>query len=493
MKQIILAAFFISLFYLSAPAQNAEVLWDTDLQNKDNFSSQLLGRDNAENAFYFLRSENNGYFLQKFDADNRKISETQINTSSLKELGGTTLSIHKIIMLKDRFVALLSCHDKKTSVVKAYLQDISFNAELLSTIKLIKQLKASDAVSFHLDHSPDSSTVVVGVVISKERKADKNSFAISIYDKRLNEVYAREVSVSQEENINYKYVTARTIAIDNAGEVYILGSKVKNAYKIELALWYLNKTSDQLSAVTFELKNETIKSSSIIINSLGEAAFSGFYAEPNEVFNHHTGYFYGIVNGRNQTVDNLKITAIPQNVQNPPYSYDALMPDCIALLKKDGGQVWILEYKWYKNDNAHYGDLFVLNIDKEGALNYCIALPKNQTKIYGGLRSSDYTTYYSYFPMFDNTTNTLSIIFNDSEKNVANTTSKAAQLLAINKRVLAAIAINDRGNVSKKPVKVPVPDDTIFCAGLAMQITDKEAVALGLKDNNVWLGRLILE
>ena len=493
MKRPILLLLFISLYSLSSPAQNAEVLWDTDLQNKDAYSSQMLGRDNATDAFYLLRSQADGYYLQKFDADNRKIFDTPINMSSLKEAGGTMISVHKIIMLKDRFAALMSSYNKKTSVAKAYVQDISFDGELLSTIKPIGDVHSNDIVSFYLESSPDSNTIVACVAVAKQKKADKNNFAIRIYNKRLNEIYSRDVSVSQEENMNYKYITTRTVLIDNAGEVYVLGSKVKSAYKKELCLWYLDATSDQLRPVNLGLKNETIKTSSIITNSFGETVFSGFYNEPNEVFNHHTGYFYGIVNGKNGTVDNIKMTAIPQDAQSPPFSYDALMPECTALLKKDGGQVWVLEYQWYKNDDAHYGDMFVLNIDRDGALVYCVALPKSQVKLYGGLRSSDYTIYYSYLPMFDNSTNTLSLIFNDSQKNSANTSSRPSQLLTINNRVLVVIAIDDKGNVSKRPVRLPANDDTIFCPGQAMQITDNESVALGIRGNNFWLGRLILE
>lgn len=129
---------------------------------------------------------------------------------------------------------------------------------------------------------------------------------------------------------------------------------------------------------------------------------------------------------------------------------------------------------------------------ERGSLTYSIAIPKNQTKLYGAFRSKDFTTYYSYLPLYDNATNTLTLIFNDSEKNSANI-QNSVQLLAINNRVSVAVTIDHNGNASKKPVKIPTNDDTILCTGLALQVSDKESVVLGLRDNNMWVGRLILE
>ena len=483
-----------------------EILSSSYLQDEKDFFTQPLGRDYLTGAFYCYSKVNQDLFIQKFDAENKLIQSKKINFSSLKESVGNNCFINKAIMLKDRFVFLLiflpNSKLNNSVISKMYIQDVSFEGNLLSPIRAIQEVRVDAEVSMHLSSSPDTTSIILCTAIPGKKKTDKNIFTFRIYSNTMEEVYSKELTISDDLNTTYGKIVIENVLITNSKEVYLLGTKNTNQQIRSCALFYLDRNSNQFQPIKLEginplligLSHEHISEYRIANNSKGGISFMGLYEGPSEKNHYYTGYFYGTINSTNLSVDDLKKIAIPMDKQNPPYSTDLYLPELRIISKKDGGYLLILEYKWYKSNNAHYGDILVLNLSADGSLIYCTEVFKNQTKAFGAIIGGEYTLYYSYIPLFNSSTNMLSLIFYDTAKNSTRTDDDSSfPLLGIKNGILVSLEINEKGLQRKKIVALPDNDTTILSTIFYTQDEDKEAIVFGVKEDKVFLGKVISE
>jgi hypothetical protein len=490
MKRIFLYLIFIGFINLNLPAQSFELQWeDSPLQDKNKNEPAIVGKDPLTNAFYLMDKQNGDYILTKVDDQNAKVFDKKINFENIKEIKGNKFSIFKVVMLKDRFLAILFVNDKSTSISKILIQGISFEGECIGELKSIYEVAFKTKLNCVVSRSPDSNRVAVCIGIFKQPEINENKLILNVYNYKLEEIMSKKLLFSEEENNNYKKISIYKILLTNSNQVVLLGQKLKR--KTSEAWWIVEEASDNLIPIKFDSKGNKLKISSILINKLDEIEFIGFYKGPKDkIGSKYEGYYYGKVNIINHSIDNLKMVSIPSDAQKPPYENYGKTFNFI--LKNDGGKLLIMEYHWKVKNSSdqYYGNLLIVDITNDGDLNYCTSLVKNQLN----KNSTSENSYYSYLPLMNKTNNNLIILFNDDINNSQNlNNAKVHTLSNINNRILESVEIDEHGNKLKTPVILTNNKDVILNTNQCISTEDNKKIVLGEKDGKIWVGTLTIK
>jgi hypothetical protein len=395
-------------------------------------------------------------------------------------------------MLKDKMVLLIVVNDEKKSIARLFLLGVSLNGEILSNRPSIVEENNNIKASYYLSPSPDSSMIGLCLFIPKQKHVDNNRIKAKIFSSELKELTSREVFFSTAENDVYKRIYVENALIDNAGDFYILGSKFSKGVNEYCSVWYLAKNANHPDPINNSLTYKKPKEYQLIMDNHGEPVLIGLYAEPDETKHYYTGYFYGKIRGVGLSID-MKTFLLPREIQHPPYSPDSFFPQLRTINKKDEGHILILEYAWIKSNNPHFGSLIVINLDKEGSLIYSSNVYKNQSKYLGAFREKSFLNYYSYLSIYDDMQGKLNILFNDNPKNSELTTEPTGTvLLNIENSSLASVQIDNKGKVLKKIISPPENNEIKLCTDILIKFTEDEFIIGGLKKDEFWLGRLLM-
>jgi hypothetical protein len=479
---------FILLFISSVSAQDQSLKWDQSLLKGKDKDLSLLGADVSRNVFYFLSFEGKEYHLLKFDMNNQKVFDKEMHFSQLELLQNTTFNIKEALMLKDRFRILFFAINKKDSKAILFLQDISFEGEIITPASDILQSKGKERVSIHLSRSPDSSKVAYCLAIPRQKGIDKNKIKVVIYDSKMKLLTSREVGYSNNEDDDFKWVKTDNALLSNEGEIYFVGRRVGKGIKSIYSLWYLPKEGDHLASINMGSIDAKLKDCKLLMNSRDEPVLVALYTEPDAKYNSYSGYCYGKIN--KQSIE-MRAHALSDSILHRPYHalFDQLQWNTYN--RKDGGLICVFEYFWVSKKTPHFGNIGVLNVDPDGILHYSTRIYKNQAKYWGIIGSGAYFNYYSHLAEYDETQSKLTLYFNDNAENNQAANDKIKKMLVhMDNSVLVKVEIDQDGKVTKRPVAQPGDREIFFSSGVGVRLEGGELHVIGLKKDDVWLGRI---
>ncbi len=463
----------------SAPAS---VSWgpDVDGSNKS-IINKIIGHD--EDYYYVLFEEVSGmfgrktYYIEKYDLKMKQLASEEIilDGSSKKR------EFESVIYFNNEMYLLSSYNDKKQDFKYLYIQRVD-KSNLIPEKKLTQiadidynEYRQSDFGSFLYEISADSSKLFFHYILPSKKKM-KQKFGLKVFDKELSLLWEKNITVPYLDELFW----TQSYRIDNEGNIYILAKvykdkvrdkrKGKPNYKYQLIT--VKNNGEEYKEYPVELKDKFITDLQIEVNSNMDIVCGGFYSkigtysidgccflnidgQTGDIRTKSTKEFdlefltQDLTDRQKKRVQ--RKTARGRDLELYEYNLDHLV------IREDGGvlmvgeQYWVVVYT-YRDANGithtyyeyNYNDIFIVNVNPEGKIDWAQKIPKRQTT------TSD-PLYFSY--SFATVGNDLYFIYNDHEDNIDYEGDGEIKTLKSVKNSFTMLAhVDSQGNISIDPL-----------------------------------------
>jgi hypothetical protein len=463
-------------------SSGAQVTWGTPVHDSREYQLvKLLGVDTWSGNSLWLARENGIVLLEKFDANNNRILSKEIDQLDISKIKSSQrVQIEDIIMLQDNLTVLSRYVESKAGTLTVFLFQLSFDGTVISTP--VKICESSNLDSFaHLAVSPDSSRVLVGVGIPIKKQIKKNQFLVRVFDTQLRAIYTKDIFLAAGTTDDSTRIHILQMAINNSHQIYFTTRKSGSKIRKEPTLfWSVDMNRDEVNEAQPEIGHD-IDELYVVNTKRGETILCGFYFQEGD--KESNGVFYGTINTKTKKVGQFRFTGIPPlTVRRSARS--ELSVQFVA--KMDGSLVMLAEEFSVERSKLQFGNIVIVNYQDGGLVKYCSVVPKAQ-----GFYPLAYPGQYSYFPMYDEETKRLHIIFNEHERNLLKTGVHFSMVLP-NRAVPILITLTDEGKTTTSRLFKETYGIALFPL-LSAQVSNHKAFIIGRKRKEFGLGSLILE
>lgn len=420
--------------------------------------------------------------------------------------------------MADSIYCFISSYDSKKKTNSLILQAFDINTWEFSpyskTLIEINTEKGGRGNKGHysFEYSQDSSKMAI--YFTPPESKDYKSFGFYVFDNNMNEIWNNEYTLPYLEK-NYDPVE---IEVSNKGDIFLMGYnfeeeqdvdnviKGKKTYRYSIFKFSENGTQKD----EYELNNDEYFLGDMFISIAdNEDLFcSGFYSTHRE--HSPSGSYMMVVDGNSGEIKTQKYTAFSHDlyrqmlhpklikifekkVKNEEVlRYDDLLIKEI-IKKDDGGVILIGEVEYVRRKMKgtkitklyNYGDIVVVSFDKEGNVIWERKLPKAQETV---VQNRSYASF-STLVYKDN----VIFFYNDVDDNLnfdGTKTLKNPFDAFMSNIALFMVTIDKDGNIAKDIIVTKKEFKLYTIPTVTHQITEDEAIIIGLKMYDYYIGKV---
>ncbi len=396
------------------------VTWGEAFKSKKTVYSKVLKTEG--DLIYVLKFVKGETMIEVID---RNLNTTNVYPVSEK-MNGDALVYEGLVAFDDSFIILGSMLNKKEKTNSLYYSTITTSGkqsdwEKLVSLDYLKKRKSGD---FSYDISQDSSKLMLYYNIPFEDKEAPEKFGFLVLDENLDKIWQKDIELSYNESL----FAVTNFEVDDHGNAYVLGreyaakeDRVKRApnYKYHI-LSYKNKGLDYKD---YEISLENKFITDITFGFADDnIACAGFYSEKGT--SSIRGTFYILIDSKSQKVlkstykdfeDDFLIQDLTEKQQEKAKKKAAKKDKAIEayefdlrdfIIHSDGGVTLLAEQYYVRvttttttdaNGNTrttttyhyYYNDIIIVDISKDGKINWTTKIDKYQHSTNdGGFMSS---------------------------------------------------------------------------------------------------------
>lgn len=468
-------------------AQGGEIMWGKPFEDIKLDDAIFLKKDPVTKYTYWFTTSKGKNYITVFDSNSVKIESKLISFPKYKGGDVSTLPCAVVKLLKDKILFIFQYYDKKINIMDELIVSVLFNGETSDIIQFnqfaYQEGKTLGNISLQL--TPDSSQFIVSARFPIQKKIPRAKCTVGVYNTgTLKLVHSGEYVLPEE----YEFCgDDNYVVMDKAGNIFTLGHKIIPISRRRDSASYnivkLNVNSEFTDELPLEgLSGKKVKDIGLKINRQGDITVSGFYEDYNSIRsrNYYSGIFMGVVKP-NEPVQ-VKITTFTNEEKLTRTSPDLLLKTVNYIAKDDGGVILLSEQQIIDHSNVRYGNILIVDLDKDGTVRFAKTLLKDQVSLYG-LRNGN---FYSYYHNYLSSKKKLFIVYNDNPLG-ATENSFAYQMTPVGSVPVLAV-VDSNGVLTKSRIKLNAYQ--IVCPLLTSAVSDSEYVVKGRKDYEVRLGTL---
>lgn len=469
--------------------------------------TDIVGYDAS--GMYVIRVKGNffstKYYLEHYDLDMNKVNEAEIKLDR-------KVNLEYIISINGGLYLLSSLKQRDSKKHQYFVQSIDkkslqpqADSRQIGEIEY-RSFKHFNAGDFWYEKSKDKSKILIAYNMPYEKKG-KEKFGFRVFDNDFNELWHKQVELPYTDQL----FSVLSYTVDNSGNTYIIGKlydekkearKAKKEGKPSFVYRVLKYSNQGTAYKEYPIKNKEhfITDLKISIDKEENIICSGFYSTEG-TYSIRGSYFLKI-DGKTQQITTkgfheFEDEFITQHMNERQtkrakkkadrkkkdlelYEYDL---DEIVL-KKDGGAVLVGE-KYYMyvvtrtsskgqtTTTYHYvyGDIIVINMNKEGQVLWKTRIPKRQHT------TNDNGFLSSY--VLSKVGNKLMFVFNDHIENLGYQKGNKIKNLPRKKKDLATILVEvDKDGNQSKEILFTVQDTKSYAVPKVSEQTTRDEVML---------------
>jgi hypothetical protein len=469
--------FFVSIYLLCSwmklSAQQYEIKW-SEFSSAQNI--KYIGEEKGQNKYVLIEQYDTGIYLKKLNTDGKTVFSKKI----LHDFDFTkykSLHVRSRICFKNRFLILCEFLNSE-SKYEFYIASLSYSGDELSpSVKLFEvESKFVYSMISELNISPDSSKIMLCGNISLKKQNIKNKIFLRLIDADLSKIISKDISLDVNSNFDIDAITNGIVT--NIGVVYIWGLKFDNKTKLAMpCLWTYNVTTDSLAEIRINFEGKFVDNLLCKEDQVGRVIVTGVYYNLNNITDFssrpYDGIFHSVLNS--DSINNVTYSEIPKGVEKINPEFKILFKDFTFVYKDDGGTVMLFEHKmkFGSSMNQYLGNIFIIDCDEKGSINYCISILKQQA-----VYITAPTLAYSYVPFYNNHDRKLRIVFNAKLESTIKKVQDETFHLVFPKKAIPVMVTVEKGNLSMSTFTKTA--DIVLLPKASYQISDKKKLFIGV-------------
>jgi len=516
-------------------AQSVDIQWGESIDSKTEIL-RIIGEDQDQNV-YALAYKSKKYYLEKYKGNELVASFSK--EIVFPEIDDRDQNLLNIYLLDNKLVAISEVFLKKTDeyLVNGYGISLSgiMEKKPVELLRISAKTRSKAGIT-GTQISQDRSLFLVSNVSFDDK--DQNDISIQVFNNEFKRQNHFDEKVTIKNKAEKAYVTIGNFVLDNTGSMYYTkevmyykGSFTFSSSMLndrDYSVVHLNEEGFK-QEIPVTLKNLKVAQMGLKVDENNNIKLGGFYYKKQErgLFKgvYLRGSFFVLIDGktRKKLAENavefsedmmLEYRSEKQIDKGVYLDNNFYVKEMVN--KDNGGTIIIAEYftvvygetrMGLQPVNYYYGDLIVVNVNKEGEIEWSKAIFKNQlytqTRLnlgafVGGLSvmasipvSNDETIYFSY--LVDVVGDDIVFIFND---NGANTNldlprRKTKALKVPKKGIPMIVTFDKKGTMSKEPLAKSLKGEVIMRPRVSYVNTDNDTIVVyGSKSGDDKLGRL---
>lgn len=519
-KTIIIGLICYSTFnsYCQIESKKVDILWGTEQKESKKLTlKSIVGYDNS--GIYAIKTKKNANSSLTFEHYNNQLNFTKLVELDLK-YKKKELDFRFIVQLNNELHLFSSFKNQKLKRNVLFVQSIDKKTlELNQDLRKIAEIDYSKNSKYNAGHfnyriSRDSSKVLI-YYISPYDKDEKEQFGFHIFDKNLNQLWEKKVTL----HYNDELFDVKNYQVDNYGNVHLLGiiipEKIKGQRKERLKykyqiLSYLN-SGNELKEYPIKIEGKFLTDMQIAINVDQDIICSGFYSNVYTKVHSDVGYSLGsdAITGTyfikidddtkeiitkefkefgidfiTQNMTKKKKEKVEKKAENGKntnlYQYDLKN----IKLREDGGAILIGEQYYVKMVESrytdskgktqrtktyyyYYNDIIVIKISPNGNIEWAEKIPKRQYTVDDG-------GFYSSFAL-SVVKDKLYFVFNDHPNNLSyNGEGEPATFNKGRRSIVVLVELDSEGNQTREALFSLKKAEILMLPKICKQISENE-------------------
>jgi len=503
-------------------------------EEKDNQYSLVSVLDTDETGFWVLRAKRKrmriGFGIGSRNIKRRvdflnKNMELKKSAEIPSKIGDKKMFLESTFEWNNEIYFLLGYNNRKKQLKELYLHKLNKTSLKLSS----KGKKVSETVrkssnwvgEFAYSFSPDSSKILF-IEEERQKNREKKKLGFKVYDKDLSKVWTRSIVLPYKE----KLFDVENYSVDNKGNAYVLGVKYNEVLKRKRKgkpnyQYTINQYSGESNIpeeYLVDFPDIFVTDMTMHVEDGGNIVCAGFYSaknstrilgavffklDPNskEIVSSSQGPFKDAIS-QNVTLDEKEQKRKKKKKKKENEIYQLKLKDFI--FRDDGGAILVAEQYYVRQVTStqnrgaaggmttttdyyyHYYDVFVVNINPEGKIEWNNRIRKNQvTRNDGGFYSS-----YALGVVRDN----IYIVFNDHVDNIRSADRNRLKRMTLSKgkSAVAVAKINGSGDVGIEELFTRKMAGTRTLPKLCEQINGNEMLIYGVKGSKYRFARFMI-
>lgn len=413
-KTILLIICFV-LIKINAKTQTVE--WGNPQRQKGKTNySQILGENSS--GIFLIRCRDNDFqknvLIEKY--------KSNLTLESAKEMPlkipGT---IEKVLLIGDRVFVFLSAKNVISDKIDVLVQKLDMNLNIdggLTTIASINENQMGYRSNFYIKNSSDKSKIGLMFLTTSPEK-NRSALNMFTYNIELQQIYGKRFELNYDD----RDVFITNYDLDNSGNSFLLldyPKDLKRRKDFDPRVFFLNAyfhQSDKMLEYELGSGEKSIEELGMCINNFNkEVNVVGFFSNENN--GKIAGYFNLNIDISSTEIRNKVYDTIPMNIFSKQSFIRNGGNDLTDMFirklapRSDGGCMMVAEkyfqtrqsYTYYVNGFAqtnsrtvfNYNDVMLLSFNKNGSIQFCNIIPKEQQSV------SDGGYYSSIAPVITN-------------------------------------------------------------------------------------------
>ncbi|MEM6807072.1 MAG: hypothetical protein AAF696_37065 [Bacteroidota bacterium] len=527
MKTQAIALCFLAFSFLfpSLYAQEVNIDWGEKVELKEKVF-EILG-ENSE-GIYSIGGKGKKFFLENFDSQTyeKKFSKEII----IKEEDGLKTQLAKMLLLDENLIMLTYVLDKsaKEARVYGYLLDKNGKARSKRVNILTSSFEKKSRSGYQdIRISRDRSKLLVCNQRYFKKPDERYKIDLTLFSADLEPIKSASSEIALNDDIE---IEISNFFVENDGSFHMAVSekdRVKGEY-ITRKFWiysYMPFNGFEEQKIPIELDGKTATSIALTSDLEGNLIGAGFYGEN---YKSGLGRRDGLAGSYFIKIDPTTNEVLNSSMQEFPTQFTAkvlkekkaakgkLIPNFFYPLeiigKSDGGAVMVSEYYLAVEGTngrtiTHYhGPLAIVDIDREGEINWVKAVPKNQVYVesrvvlvgflgplslsfaYTPSSAELQTVYHS--ALFGVNKDKLYVLYNDNPKNEEIEHFRDTKpLRGYLGSVPVVIEIDAAGNMEKALLE-DGKGEVVLRPGASLQVKPGETLLYGTRKRHDKMGRV---
>jgi len=478
----------IVLVSVKGYAQAGKIEWGQEFEDNASVKPVFLKQD-ADGVSYWLTPRNGRLFITAFNNDYVKIQTWPLWLPYYKGIDVNKLYYTRSIVVKNKLLFLMNYIDAGSGqveqlIVQGNIDDGQAGANLIHVARFSLH-NTNGGLIDDIVLTPDASRLVVNTFIPAQGNEAARYIANVYNAATMQKILSKDYQLPK----GYYISPAKNyMTMDKDNNIFVLANKPATnaaAKGFTCAVIKLSGGSDLTEEFPLDdLNNKSISDIGLTGSKQGAVTVSGFYQDNNSNIsnNCYSGVFFAAINA-GQPV-HLQTTAFTGEEKLNSATPDLLYKNVNYVAKNNGGVILLSEQQFKDHGKLRYGNVFVVDLNNDGTVNYAKTLLKNQLlahKLKG-------QSYYSYYSHYVDARGDLLLFYNDNPKNVEQNTGDNQTTPDNAVPVLAMV--NNEGTVTTSLIKTAKPE--LLCPLSTAKISDDEFIIWGKKNGAYRLGWLTL-
>lgn len=439
------------------PADQTQLIWGQELKEPGNsFLYKIITTNDT--GIYALRKENS---RNEFDGPANIYVEHYTPQMKLKRSSKIPMKYNKkrveiedVMALGGKMYMFTSFNNEAKQKNYLFAQELTKRLEPKKKLQKLAEIPTKNKANegyFAFKIAKDSSKLLI-YNQKPQRKKERESFTINIYDNQLNPLWEKEIKLPYPD----KNVSIENYEIDNDGNVYLLATifeknkrSKRNTPNYRYAILSYRQDKEKVKEYPLTLGEKFITDLTFKIANNGHLVCAGFYSDKGgnnargtcffrldpaaeDIYAKNTKAFSFEMRAadlsnkkKNKARDAEESGKVKKQAELKSFALDHL------ILRNDGGAVLVAEqyfvntstafydqynpyrFNGYANGRTefyyNYNDLIVANIQPNGEIEWVTRIPKSQETLNDGGYYSSYT--------IATVGSQLCFLFNDNKRN----------------------------------------------------------------------------